>query len=70
MPEYRFFLTRTFPYIEKIVDSVLRQEYTGQRKPLFRHILRSVSTNPLSEHFLTMVRFSMIKPSLKHSKNV
>ena len=38
MPEYRFSMTRRFSYKDKIVDSVLMWEYTGQRKPVFWHI--------------------------------
>ena len=43
MPEYGFSLTRIFPYKERFVDSVLVPENTGQRKPVFWHILRSVN---------------------------
>ena len=35
MPEYRFSLTRIFPYKDKIYDYVLIREDTGQRKPVF-----------------------------------
>ena len=37
----RFSLTRVFPYKDGIVDFVLMGENTGQRKPVFWHILRS-----------------------------
>ena len=40
--EYGFSLTRIFPYMKKIVDSVLIRVYTCQRKPLFLYVLRSV----------------------------
>ena len=33
MPENGFSLTPIFPYKDRIVDSVLIREYTGQRKP-------------------------------------
>ena len=39
--EYGFSLTRIFPYMNKIVDSVLIRVYTCQRKPLFLYVLRS-----------------------------
>ena len=41
MLEYGFSLTRIFPYQNTIIDSVLKPENTGHRKPVFRHILRS-----------------------------
>ena len=41
MPEYRFSLTCIFPYKDKIDDSVLIRNYTGQRKSIFWHILCS-----------------------------
>ena len=41
MPEYGFSMTRILPYKDRIVGSVLIQENTGQRKPVFWHILRS-----------------------------
>ena len=39
MPEYGFSLIHIFPYKGKIIDLVLIREYTGQRKPVFWHIL-------------------------------
>ena len=41
MSEYRFSLTFIFRYKNKIEDSVLRRENTGQRKSVFWHILPS-----------------------------
>ena len=35
MAEYRGFLTRIFPYKDRIVNSVPIRENTGQRKPAF-----------------------------------
>ena len=43
MQEYGFSLTSIFPYESRIVDSVLMQENAGKRKPVFSHILRSVT---------------------------
>ena len=43
MREYGFSLTSIFPYESRIVDSVLMQENAGKRKPVFSHILRSVT---------------------------
>ena len=45
MAEYRFSLTRIFPYKKRIVDYVIKREYTGQRKPASWHILLSVGPN-------------------------
>ena len=45
MREYGFSLTRIHPYKDKIYDSVLIQENTGQWKPVFSHILRSENTS-------------------------
>ena len=42
MPEYGFCLNRIFPYKDRIVNSVLIKENTGQRKPVFWHISLSV----------------------------
>ena len=41
MREYEFLLTRILPYKGKIYDFVLIRENTGQRKPVFSHILCS-----------------------------
>ena len=41
MPEYRFSLTFSFLYKDRIIDSILIWESTGQRKLVFWHILRS-----------------------------
>ena len=41
MLEYGFSLTRTFPYYEKLFNVFLIRENTGQRKPVFWHILPS-----------------------------
>ena len=38
----QFSLTGFFPYKDKIVDSVFIWKNTGQRKPLFWHILRNL----------------------------
>ena len=43
MREYGFSLTRILPYEDRIVGSVLKRENTGQQKPVFSHILSSVS---------------------------
>ena len=40
MPGYGFSQTRIFPYKDRIVDSVVIRENTGQRKPRFWHMLR------------------------------
>ena len=40
MLEYGFYLSRIFSYKDKIVDSVLIREKTGQRATIFLHILR------------------------------
>ena len=42
MREYGFSLTSILSYEDRIVDSVLIRENTGQRKPVFSHILCSV----------------------------
>ena len=42
MQEYVFALTRTLPCKDRIYDSVLIRENTGQRKPVFLNILCSV----------------------------
>ena len=47
MSEYGFFLTRMFPYKDRIFDSVLIREYTSQRKPILLHILRNVEMNKI-----------------------
>ena len=39
MREYGFSLTRIMPYKDRIYDSALIPENTGQQKPLFSHIL-------------------------------
>ena len=44
MPEYGFSLAPFFSYKDKIVDS---EENTGQRKPIFWHILCSVECFPI-----------------------
>ena len=41
MPEYGFSMTCIIPYKDRIFDSVLIREYTGQRKPVLWHILGS-----------------------------
>ena len=42
MQKYEFLLTRIFPYkVESIIDSVLIRKNTGQRKPVYSHILHS-----------------------------
>ena len=41
MREYEFSLTRIHPYKDRIWDSVLIRENTGQWKPVFSHILCS-----------------------------
>ena len=40
--EYGFSLTFLFPYKDRIIDSVLMRENTGQGKPAFSHVLRNV----------------------------
>ena len=42
MSEYRFSLTRIFPYKDRIEDFVLIRENAGQKKLVFWYILRSV----------------------------
>ena len=37
----RVFSVRILPYNDKIGDSVFMREHTGQKNPVFRHILRS-----------------------------
>ena len=39
MREYEFSLIRILPYEDRIVNSVLIRENTGQWKPAFSHIL-------------------------------
>ena len=41
MTEWGFSLISIFPHDYRIRDSALIRKNTGQRKPLFRHILRS-----------------------------
>ena len=41
MREYGFLLTLIFPYKERIIDSVLVRENTGQWRPVFLHNLWS-----------------------------
>ena len=55
MPEYRFSLTRIFPYKDKIYDYVLIREDTGQRKPVFWNILCSenLTLRNTSEQFVS-----------------
>ena len=43
VPEYRFTLTRIFPYKNKIADFVFIREKLSQTKPKFRYILHSVT---------------------------
>ena len=43
MREYGFSLTHTFPYKDRICDSFLILENTGQSKPVLSHILCSAS---------------------------
>ena len=54
MQEHGFSLTRIFPYKDRIKDSVLIREYTGQRKPIFWDILRNATyfkiSPPLTQH--------------------
>ena len=42
MWEYGFLLARNLPYNDRIYNSVLIWENTGQEKPIFSHILSSV----------------------------
>ena len=39
MPEYEFSLIDILAYRTQIYNSALIREYTGQRKPIFWHIL-------------------------------
>ena len=43
MPEHEFSLIRIFLYMDSIYDSVLVQENTGHRKPVFLHVLCSAN---------------------------
>ena len=43
VPEYRFTLTRIFPYKNKIADFVFIREKLSQTKPKFRYVLHSVT---------------------------
>ena len=43
MTEYGLSLTSIFAYQDRIKDSALIRQYTGQRKLIFWHILRSVN---------------------------
>ena len=43
MLEYKFHLTRIFPYKYRIVDYVLMRENMSQRKPVLWHILQSAT---------------------------
>ena len=52
--QYGFSLIRNFPYKDRILDSVL-EENSGQRKPMFWHILRSV--NPKISNIAIMNEF-------------
>ena len=54
MREYVFSLTRIFPYKDRIEDSVLIRENTGQWKPVFSHILSSV------KHLFLVVKMKML----------
>ena len=58
MREYGFSLTHILPYRDRIVDSVLIRENTGQWKPVFSHILCSECA-----HFITMGKNSNKKRS-------
>ena len=53
MRKYVFSLTRILPYNDRIYDSVLIRKNTGQWKPVFSHILCSVSGN----HFTLLILF-------------
>ena len=44
MREYGFYLSRIFPYKDKIVDSVLIREKAGQRTTIFSHIFYRVTS--------------------------
>ena len=43
MLEYEFYLSCIFPHKDGIYESVLIWEYTVRRKPVFWHILQSVT---------------------------
>ena len=55
--QYGFSLIRNFPYKDRILDSVL-EENSGQRKPMFWHILRSV--NPKISILLLWTSFTIL----------
>ena len=49
MPEYEFCLICIFPYKDRAYDSAFIRENTGQRKPVFLHILRSETQHTFSK---------------------
>ena len=55
MPEHGFPLTSIFLYKDRVVDSVLERENTGQRKPASVHILSNGSIfNSFSSLFIPL----------------
>ena len=52
MSEYRFSLTRIFPYINRILDSETICEDKGQRKTVFWNISRSGSYSSFFQTFI------------------
>ena len=53
MSKYGFSVARTFPYKDRIIDSVLIRKIIGQRNPVYRDILRSAN-KILSKVFCTV----------------
>lgn len=57
--KYRFSVTRIFPYKDKIIDSVLIRENTGQRKLVCLYILRSeLFKNKILRKIVSMLWYS------------
>ena len=71
--EYRFSLTRTFSYKDRIIDSVLIRENAGQRKPAIWHILYSVffkfAKFIFKTFFFLQMTYSVISKALKITEN-
>ena len=63
MREFRFSLTHILPYVDRIYDSVLIRENTGQWKPVFPHILCSACRKTFwSKCFLILISNTSWQP--------
>ena len=60
IPEHEFSLNRMFRYIDRIYDSILIQENTSHRKPVFSHILRSIIRESSVNNFKAKIHFESL----------